>query len=92
MRAQGTPRLSAFAYATVPLSMSRFAAYALYRWEVAVRETVVVGVVGAGGLGRLLEQQRSAFDYGGMVGTVFALIAVSVLIDLVSASARRSLR
>ncbi|MEW6153798.1 MAG: ABC transporter permease subunit [Actinomycetota bacterium] len=92
LRALGAPAVSAFAYATLPMSAGRFAAYALYRWEVAARETVVVGVVGAGGLGRLLEQQRAAFDYSAMVGTVAALIAVSVVIDLVSAAARRSLR
>ena len=55
---------------------------------------------GAGGLGRLLEQQRAAFKYRGMLATVIALVAVSVLVDLLSASAsasagagaRRSLR
>lgn len=90
--ALGAPGLAAFSYATLPLAASRFAAYGLYRWEVAARETVVVGVVGAGGLGRLLEQQRTAFDYAGMLATVLALVAVSVAVDLVSASARRSLR
>lgn len=92
LRAAGVADLTVFAYATVPLSISRFATYALYRWEVAVRETVVVGVVGAGGLGRLLEQQRAAFDYSGMLATVIALIVVSLFVDMVSASARRSLR
>lgn len=88
----GAGRLATFAYATVPLSATRFAAYSLYRWEVTVRETVVVGVVGAGGLGRLLEQQRAAFDYPGMLATVMALVVVCIVVDLVSASARRSLR
>lgn len=92
LRALGSSAASVFAYATMPLSSARFAAYSLYRWEVAVRETVVVGVVGAGGLGRLLEQQRAAFDYRGMLATVIALVIVSVLVDLVGASARRSLR
>lgn len=90
--ALGAPSLAAFSYATVPLAGARFAAYALYRWEVAARETVVVGVVGAGGLGRLLEQQRSAFNYPGMLGTVLALVGVSIAVDVLSASARRSLR
>ncbi len=76
----------------MPLAASRFAAYSLYRWEVAARETVVVGVVGAGGLGRLLEQQRAAFNYPGMLATVLTLVAVSLAVDLASASARRSLR
>jgi phosphonate transport system permease protein len=92
LRASGVSDLTVFAYATLPLSVTRFATYALYRWEVAVRETVVVGVVGAGGLGRLLEQQRAAFNYSGMLATVIALIVVSLLVDLISASARRSLR
>jgi len=81
-----------FGYATLPLSVARFASYSLYRWEVAVRETVVVGVVGAGGLGRLLEQQRAAFNNRGMLATVIALVVVSVVVDLISASVPRSLR
>ena len=92
LRALGAPAASAFAYATLPLATSRFAAYSLYRWEVAAREAVVVGVVGAGGLGRLLEQQRTAFNNPGMLATVLALVAVSISVDLVSAAARRSLR
>jgi len=59
--------------------------------HVGARQTVVVGVVSAGGLGRLLEQQRAAFDYPDAT-SVLALIAVSVAVDLVSAAARRSLR
>jgi phosphonate transport system permease protein len=92
LRDAGAGGVATFAYATLPLSLTRFTAYSLYRWEVAVRETVVVGVVGAGGLGRLLEQQRAAFNYPGMLATVLALVAVSIVVDLVSASARRSLR
>jgi hypothetical protein len=68
LRALGASPASVFGYATLPLSVARFASYSLYRWEVAVRETVVVGVVGAGGLGRLLEQQRAAFNYRGIAG------------------------
>ena len=92
LRALGSAGAPAFAYAILPASFTRFAAYSLYRWEVAVRETVVVGVVGAGGLGRLLEQQRAAFDFQGMLATVVALIVVSLLVDGISAWARRSLR
>lgn len=92
LKEAGASGLAVFAYATVPLSVTRFASYALYRWEVAARETVVVGVVGAGGLGLLLDQQRSAFNYSGMAATVLALIGISVLVDLISSAARRSLR
>lgn len=92
LRAIGASPISVFTYATLPQSFGRFIAYSLYRWEVALRETVIVGVVGAGGLGRLLEQQRAAFDYGGMAATVLALIATSLLVDAISSTARRALR
>jgi len=67
-------------------------AYALYRWEIAIRETVVVGVVGAGGLGRILEERRAAFDYPGMLSVVIVLVVLSLVVDLMSASARRAWR
>lgn len=90
--ASGAPPLSAFGYGIVPEASGRFLSYGLYRWEVAMRETVVVGVVGAGGLGRLLEDQRVAFDFGGMAGTVLALIVLSALVDMLSTAIRHSLR
>jgi phosphonate transport system permease protein len=76
----------------MPQAAGRFAAYALYRWEVALRETVIVGLVGAGGLGRLLAQQLAGFDHAAALVTVAALIVLSALVDLVSQRARRSLR
>ena len=76
----------------LPTVAGRFTAYGLYRWEVAIRETVVVGVVGAGGLGRVLESERAAFDHAGMLTAVAALLLLSLLVDLVSVSARRAWR
>ena len=92
MRGSGAGRVATFWYATMPMSMTKFAAYALYRWEVAIRETVVVGVVGAAGLGRVLEERRAAFDYPGMLTVVIALIVVSLVVDAVSVAARRAWR
>lgn len=92
LRAQGASPLQVFCYGTVPAATPRFVAYSLYRWEVAIRETVVVGVVGAGGLGLLLDQQLATFDYGGAVTTLLALIVLTLLVDLTSAAVRRSLR
>ncbi|MFI7579759.1 ABC transporter permease subunit [Kocuria kalidii] len=90
--ATGAPPVSSFGYAIIPQAGGRFFAYGLYRWEVAMRETVVVGIVGAGGLGRLLEDQRVAFDLDAMAGTVLALIVLSALVDMISTAIRRTLR
>jgi len=92
LRAAGAGAAVTFLYGLVPLATNRFAAYAMYRWEIAIRESVVVGVVGAGGLGRLLEEQRAAFDHRGMLCVVLVLLVLSLMVDFVSAAARRTWR
>ncbi len=88
----GASSAAAFFYGTLPLVAPKMLAYALYRWEVAIRDTVIVGVVGAGGLGRILEERRAAFDMPGMLTVVLVLLGLAVVVDLVSAAARRDLR
>ena len=82
--AQGATRVQAASYATLPDVWGRFVALGLYRWEVAIRETVVVGVVGAGGLGRALDEELSAFAWSKVTGIIGALVVVTLAVDLVS--------
>jgi phosphonate transport system permease protein len=92
LKAAGTPTSLVFFYGVLPLSLPHFLSYALYRWEVCLRETVIVGLVGAGGLGRLLTEQLSSFDYRGLVLTLGCFLLLTFVVDWVSANARRSLR
>lgn len=92
LAASGATAAGAATMATVPAVAGRFAVLGLYRWEVAIRETVIVGVVGAAGLGRRLDEQTSAFDHDGILATIVALFVVTVAVDLWSAAIRRSLR
>ncbi|WP_421658812.1 PhnE/PtxC family ABC transporter permease [Leptothermofonsia sp. ETS-13] len=92
LKGQGAPPMSVFLYGVLPLTLPRFLAYDLYRWEVCMRETVIVGLVGAGGLGRVLMEQLSSFDYRGMVVTLGGFVLLTFLVDWLSAVARRSLR
>ena len=79
-------------YGILPQNLSRFLAYGLYRWEVCLRETVIVGLVGAGGLGRLLTEQISSFDSGGVVITLAAFMLLTFGVDVVSSRMRWILR
>lgn len=92
LQAQGAPASLVFLYGVLPLSLPHFCAYALYRWEVCMRETVIVGLVGAGGLGRLLTEQLSSFDYRGLVLTLGCFLILTFAVDWVSANARRAMR
>lgn len=92
LRAGGAGPVGVMAYATVPAVAGRFVALGLYRWEVAVRETVMVGVAGAAGLGRRLDEQMSSFHYRGILATILALVVVTLAVDVASAAIRRTLR
>lgn len=92
LAAMGASAPGALTVATVPAIAGRFTALGLYRWEVAIRETVIVGVVGAAGLGRRLDEQTSSFDYDGILATILALLVVTIAVDIASASIRRSIR
>ncbi|MFE4107648.1 PhnE/PtxC family ABC transporter permease [Almyronema epifaneia] len=92
LRTAGASALATILYGLLPENLPRFIAYTLYRWEVCLRETAVVGLVGAGGLGRLLTEQLSSFDYGGLVITLIAFVLLTFSVDLISAALRRAVR
>ena len=92
LKAQGAPSSLVFLYGILPLTLPRFTAYTLYRWEVCMRETVIVGLVGAGGLGYVLTEQLSSFDYRSLGVTLAVFLGLTFAVDWLSAVARRSLR
>ncbi|NEP15895.1 MAG: ABC transporter permease subunit [Leptolyngbya sp. SIO4C1] len=79
-------------YGLLPANLPQFIAYSLYRWEVCLRETVIVGLVGAGGLGRLMTEQLSSFDYAGLTMTLAAFGLLTWLVDGMSRAMRTGLR
>lgn len=92
LRAQGASPAQVFLYGVLPAALPRDLAYVLYRWEVCIRATAVVGIVGAGGLGRLLSEQMTRFDYRGVTTTLLFYLALTFLVDLISAAVRRAVR
>jgi len=92
LKAGGASRFQVFTYGALPLTFPRFVGYLLYRWEEAIRATVVIGLVGAGGLGRMLVEQLSSFDYQSVAATLAFFIGITFLVDLTSAAARRAFR
>ncbi len=92
LEAQGAAPIQQIAYGLVPLTFPRFIAYLLVRLEEAIRATVVVGLVGAGGLGRLLIEQLSNFSYSSVFATVLVFVGLTIFVDLISSKARRDFR
>lgn len=87
----GVPRSLAGLAATVPAGVQPLVTYTLYRFEICVRDTAIVGVVGAAGLGRLLQENLNAFRFPAVTTLLIASFAVSVAAELVGRRIRRAL-
>jgi phosphonate transport system permease protein len=87
----GSSRLQAFCYGLLPTNAAELTSYTVYRWECAIRSSVVLGFVGAGGLGQQLDNSMKMFN-GGEVMTILAVfVALVALADRVSSGLRRAL-
>lgn len=79
----GSGRVASWIYGVLPQAAPRVMAYTLYRFEVAVRATAIVGFVGAGGIGDLLYTAISLFHMGDLVVVLLVLLAVVFAADYV---------
>ena len=87
----GSPRLAALFYALVPSTAQELASYTVYRWECAVRASVVMGFVGAGGLGQLMDQSMKMLNGGEASTILLTFLALVIVADAMSAVIRRVL-
>lgn len=92
LRSAGVPRLVAATASLAPPSLNHLLTYTLYRFEICVRDTAIVGVVGAAGLGRLLGERLAAFDFPAVTGVLLASLVISLIVEYVGGRARRTLR
>jgi phosphonate transport system permease protein len=88
----GSSRTAAFLYGLLPGTAQELASYTVYRWECAVRASVVAGFVGAGGLGQLMDQSMKMLN-GGEVSTILMVFFLLVILaDYISYFIREQLR
>jgi len=89
VRATGATQFQSVVYGVVPQVVPRFAGLAVYRWDINIRSSTIVGIVGAGGLGVLLQRAYSRYEYDYVAAILIAIIAVVLVAEFVSAVVRR---
>lgn len=90
-RATGAVHSQVVRYSAMPQVLPHYVAYALYIFELNIRASVVIGIVGAGGIGRLLDEQRVFFQWDRVMAIAIVIWVSVIIIEMVSVTVRRRL-
>jgi phosphonate transport system permease protein len=89
--ATGASRMQNLATAVLPQVLPSFSSVTVYRLDINLRGSVILGYVGAGGIGFELEQYMNTLQFREAVGIVIVIFALIVAMEVVSAAIRKSL-
>lgn len=91
IRASGGNPLQVIWYALVPQVLPQFASLVLYVFEINIRASVVLGYVGAGGIGLVLNQQLGFYNYPNAMTIILFIFVVVIVIEFISSKLREAL-
>ncbi|MEE4634352.1 PhnE/PtxC family ABC transporter permease [Pseudomonas viridiflava] len=80
----GSGRFAALAYGILPNAAAELTSYTVYRWECAVRASVVMGFVGAGGLGQQIDLSMRMFAGAEVASMLLTFLVLVLLADQLS--------
>lgn len=86
--ATGASRMQVMAFGIVPQIMPAFAGIAVFRWDINIRESTVLGLVGAGGIGLQLSSSLNVLAWPQVALILLVILAAVVISEWVSAKVR----
>jgi phosphonate transport system permease protein len=90
-RASGANWLQVIRYGVIPQIIPPFASFTIYRWDINVRSSTIIGMVGGGGIGQFLVQWIQLNDLRAVSTTFIAIAVVIIAMDYGSAKLRERL-
>jgi len=91
VRATGASRAQVTAYGIVPQVLPAFAGISVFRWDINIRESTVLGLVGAGGIGLPLQSAITTIAWTQVSVILLIIIATVVVSEWVSAKVRHAI-
>tara|TARA_R110001606_G_scaffold83958_3_gene191281 strand:+ start:29961 stop:31457 length:1497 start_codon:yes stop_codon:yes gene_type:complete len=92
LRADAARGLNRYAYEVLPRLYPNFLAFLLYRWEIIMRETAVLGILGIHTLGFYIDSSVSEFRFDRTLVLILATVALNLAVDALSRWLRGRLR
>ncbi len=91
VRATGATPVQVLLFGVWPALMPSFTSNHLYLWEYNIRDSTVLGLIGAGGLGLLVSEAVSLFQWGRLATLLIAIVLMVVAFDAISRRVRQRL-
>lgn len=91
VKATGASNFLVVWFGILPQVLPQFLAFSLYRWDMNIRMTIILGIVGAGGIGFLLDQYIKLFQYGKASTAFLIILAAVTVLDWASGYLREKL-
>ena len=91
IEATGASRWQIMAYGIVPQIMPAFAGITVFRWDINIRESTVLGLVGAGGIGLQLSASMNILAWPQVTLILIAILATVLVSEWVSAKVRHAI-
>lgn len=87
----GADRLQVFVHVLLPQCLPAMLDLVFYRWEFNMRSAIVLGAVGAGGIGTELISALRLLDYGQVTALLLVIFLAVALVDQISSRCRQNL-
>ena len=91
VRTTGATAGQVFFLGVWPAVLPQYVSQVLYVWEFNIRDSTILGLVGAGGLGLLLSEAMALFQWGRLATLLIAIVMMVTMFDAVSRAVRRRL-
>ncbi len=89
LRAAGAPFISVIVYAVLPQVQNRFIGFSSYQLDANLRNSTMVGIVGAGGIGGTLFAAFQRFDYDFLAAILISIIALVMVSEFISVQVKK---
>lgn len=88
IQATGANALQTIVYAVIPQVIPPYTAFTIYRWDINVRMSTIIGMVGGGGIGQRLQQAMNLGQWRDAGLIIVLIVAVVMSLDFASAKVR----
>ena len=89
IRATGANRFQVLLYAILPQVIPQVIGVILFEWEINIRRSAILGLVGAGGLGLVFFRQMNTYNYHGVTTVILAILVIIIFGEIVSHFSRK---